>query len=261
MAGVVVGVSRAGGSGSAVHWACAEAVLRNLPLTLVHAWHEPLDLSIELAAGAQPEITFPATSRAVPGNVPAVLLAQQPDLLVLGGREGTPHLSAITRACLHQASFPVVIVPAARPPMSRRVVVGLNGSAASRAALAWAAGEARLRLADLVVVHIWQVHPRSTAQVLRPARARPGQQRAAQERLRTWVQTQLGPVDVELHALHGGPLDRLLQVSLDAELLVLGHGLHTGFGRLLHAAVSDDLSALTPCPVAVIPAPASTRTA
>jgi hypothetical protein len=64
-----------------------------------------------------------------------------------------------------------------------------------------------------------------------------------------------GPIEVELHALHGGPLDGLLDLSADAELLVLGHGTHSGVGRLLHGAVSDDLSALVPCPVAVIPAP------
>lgn len=253
MAGVVVGVSRDGGSGSALSWACGEAALHDLPLTLVHAWDEPLELSIELAAGSRSDVTLPATSRATRGDVPTVLLAQQPDLLVLGGHEGVPRLSGITRACLHRAWFPVVIVPARPPPMTRRVVVGLNGSAASGAALAWAAREARLRLAALVVVYVWQVRPRSTAQVLRPVRAIPRQQQAAQDRLGNWVQAQLGRADVELHALHGGPLDRLLDVSLDAELLVLGHGVHTGFGRFLHAAVSDDLSALTPCPVAVIP--------
>jgi nucleotide-binding universal stress UspA family protein len=132
-------------------------------------------------------------------------------------------------------------------------VVGLNGSAASGAALAWAAREARLRLADLVVVHVWQVRARTSAQLLHPARARPEQQRAAQGRLRDWVRAQLGQVDIEVQALHGGPLDRLLEVSAGAELLVLGHGVHTGLGRFLHPAVSDDLSALVPCPVAIIP--------
>jgi nucleotide-binding universal stress UspA family protein len=263
MAGVVVGVSRTGRSvkacqsGSALRWACTEAALRDLPLTLVHAWDEPLDLSIELAAGTSPDITVAATSYAARGDAPSVLLAQQPDLLVLGGREGTPRLSGIARSCVHRAWFPVVIVPATRPPPTGRVVVGLNGSAASGAALTWAAREARLRLAHLVVVHIWQLHPRSTAQVLRPSRAMPGQQHAALDRLHSWVQQLLGPIDVELHALHGGPLDGLLDVSADAELLVLGHGAHSGVSQLLHGAVSDDLSALIPCPVAVIPAPAT----
>jgi nucleotide-binding universal stress UspA family protein len=253
MAGVVVGVSRTGGSGSAVHWACGEAALRDLPLTLVHAWDEPSELSIELAPGSQPDLTFAATSRAVRGDVPGVLLAQRPDLLVLGGHQATARRHPITRACLHRAWFPVVIVPAARPPRSRRVVVGLNGSTASAAALTWAAQEARLRLADLVVVHVWQVRARTGGELLLPARARPEQQRAAQRRLRDWVQAQLGRVDIEMHALHGGPLDRLLEISADAELLVLGHGAHTGPARFLHPAISDDLSALVPCPVALIP--------
>src|SRR5690242_14662041 len=103
MAGVVVGMSRAGGSGSAASWAGSEAALRDLPLTLIHDWDEPMDLSIELAPGSHPGVTFPVTTRAAAGDVPAVLFAQRPDLLVLGGHAGAPRLSGITRACLHRA--------------------------------------------------------------------------------------------------------------------------------------------------------------
>jgi nucleotide-binding universal stress UspA family protein len=37
----------------------------------------------------------------------------------------------------------------------RRIVVGVDGSAASQAALRWAAGEAGLRRAGLLVIHVW----------------------------------------------------------------------------------------------------------
>lgn len=52
--------------------------------------------------------------------------------------------------------------PARRPgagndiPARRRIVVGVNGSAASVTALAWAAREARLRQAELRAVYAWE---------------------------------------------------------------------------------------------------------
>jgi nucleotide-binding universal stress UspA family protein len=253
MAGVVVGVSRAGSSGPAVRWACAEAAVRGASLALVHAWDEPLDLGVELVPGTLPDVPGPATSRAVQGSAAEVLLAQHPELLVLGGRGGSRRISGVARTCLHRAGCPVVVVPDAEHPRIRRVVVGVNGSAASRAALTWAAREARLQVADLVVIHAWQVHPTSPRHVLNPSQAVSGQQDAALERLRGWVRAELGTVEVELHALHGGPLDRLLELSTNADLLVLGRGIPTGIGRWLHGALSDDLGALAPCPIAVIP--------
>ena len=67
--------------------------------------------------------------------------------------------------------------------------------------------------------------------------------------------------DVEIRAVHGTALDRLLGLSRAADLLVVGHGAHGSIGRFLQGAVGDDMSALAPCPVAVIPELASTRAA
>ena len=72
-------------------------------------------------------------------------------------------------------------------------------------------------------------------------------------RLQQWVRQILGPHQIDVQLIHGAPLDSLLEASTDAELIVVGGSVHSGVGRLLHAAVSDDLSDLAPCPVAVIP--------
>jgi nucleotide-binding universal stress UspA family protein len=220
---------------------------------LVHAWDEPLDLVVDLVAGSLPDVSCPVTSCAMQGPVAGVLLGQHPGLLVLGARGGARHVSGVTRTCLHRAGCPVVVVPDVERSATRRVVVGINGSAASRAALTWAAREARMQVANLVVIYAWQVHPTSPRHVLKPSLAKSGQHDAALDRLRGWVGAELGTIDVELQALHGGPLDRLLDLSADADLLVLGRGTPSGVGRLLHGALSDDLSALAPCPIAVIP--------
>jgi nucleotide-binding universal stress UspA family protein len=253
MPGVVVGVDRTHRSLCALRWAGAEAAARGLPLTLLHAWDQPLDVSVELPPGSLPELAATATSRAVQGAPASCLLAQEPDLLVLGGAASVPRISGVTRTCLRRASIPVVIVPETPRPITRRVVVGVNGSAASRTALVWAAREAKLRLADLVVINAWQMRPRTPGDVLHPHRAENAQGIEARQWLEGWVRRELGADEAEVISVRGAPLDRLLQQSRNADLLVLGHGAHGSIGRFLQGAVGDDLSALAPGPVAVVP--------
>jgi nucleotide-binding universal stress UspA family protein len=251
--GVVVGTKRNQDSTSVVSWAATEASRRGLGLHLVHAWDEPLDVSIEIGPEDLPDLYSVTTACAVHGPAAVVLLAGQPDLLVLGARTVSRHVSHLTRVCLHHASCPVVVVPGGERAVRGRVLVGAGCTQASRNALRWAAEAARLRRAQLVVVHAWQAHPASARDVLQPARSLPAQQSAAMDRLHAWVRGTLGNVDAELHATHGGPVDALLALSADADLLVLGRSTHFGLGRALHGAVGEDLTALAPCPIAVVP--------
>jgi len=253
MAGVVVGVHDVDSSGAAVRWASAAAELRGLPLTLMHAWSEPLDLTVDLDPGSLPDLVGPATSYAMHGPAAAALLALQPELLVLGGHHGARHITHLTRSCLDHVTCPVVVVPETEQSLTGRIVVGVCGTQASSVALQWAAGEAQLRQAGLLVCYAWQVHPTSVQDVLHPARVIPAQQEAALERIHQWVRQVRGPFQIELQVTHGGPLDGLLEASTDADLIVVGRSVHLGMSRLLHGAVSDDLSGLAPCPVAVIP--------
>jgi nucleotide-binding universal stress UspA family protein len=259
VSGVVIGMKRNRDCTAAVRWGFNEAAMRGLTVQLVHAWDEPLDVSVNLGPDSLPELNSGATCCAMQGAAADVLLARQPDVLVLGGHTGGRHISHLTRSCLHGMPCPVVIVPTAQRPYSGRVLVGVPGNQASPTALLWAAQEARNRRATLVVVQAWQLHPASVRDVLQPARTMPAQQAAALDRLREWVHATLGDVDAELHATHGGPLDALLPLSADADLLVLGRGTHSGVGRLLHGAVGDDVSGLGPCPVAVVPNLATPR--
>ena len=255
MAGVVVGVSRTDASRPALRWASAEAAVRGLRLTLVHAWDEPVDLSVRLPPESLPDVSAAVTSCAVHGRAAAVLLAAQPDLLVLGAHAGAHHVAPLTRSCLQHAACPVVVVPDAERPATGRVVVGVSDTRASRLALRWAAETVVLRGAELVVVHAWQLHPTTARDLLLPAGALPAQQAASLHRLRGWVYAELGTAVVEMHAPHGGPLEGLLDHSDDADLIVLGRHTHSGLAKVFHGALSDDLIGLAPCPVAVIPGP------
>ncbi len=255
MSGVVVGMRGVGASASLLRWASAEAALRRLELTLVHAWDEPLELSVHLDRGSLPEVPGEVSSCAVPGPISAALLARRPDLLVLGGHVGAPHASHLTLACLHQAECPIVVVADTERSVSGRVVVGVNGTEASNVAMLWAAEEAKLRGADLVAVYAWQLHPGSPREMLHPARAVRAHEAAELRRLQGWVEGVLGPFPVELEAVHGAPLDVLLDVAAGADLVVLGRSTQARRGRVLHGALGDDVGGLVPCPVAVIPGP------
>lgn len=248
--GVVVGVHRAEKSGPTVHWAAAEAQLRGLPLTLVHAWKEPLDVSVEL--DDVPGFQGPAESRAEQGRAAKVLLQHPSDLLVLGGHG--PHLTHTTRLVLHHAACPVAVVPDDGQTGYARVVVGVTPHDHSVEPLRWAAETALLRHAVLVVVQAWQVHPHSAWDVFHPAVAAARQEGELRAALNNWVNSHLVDApQVEVRTVHGAPLDSLIDAARSADLLVLGRRAHHGLGRLLHAAVSDDAAGLAGCPVVIVP--------
>ena len=109
----------------------------------------------------------------------------------------------------------------------RRIVVGVNGSAASHAALRWAAGEAGLRRAELLVVHVWdrtrrQLAPYATLRT----RPTPAQERsAARTRLARAIRAAFGPAtpaDVTTELAEGLVARVLIDRAADADLLVLG---------------------------------------
>ena len=252
MAGVVVGVAGADRPRAAVRWAGVEAAQRGADLHLVHAWSVPV--AVSLPRLVLPDVPVAATSTAVPGQPVEVLLGSAPDLLVLGGRSGSAHVSRVTGACLRRAQCPVVVVPeTATAPPTGRVVVAVCGSRASQNALRWAGRHAELRGSDLVVAHVRQPPLVSSDLLLRtPRTATPG--RTAEDRLRSWVQAGLGRRDVEIVLTQGPPLEGLLELGEGADLLVLGRSrAHAGVGRVLHGALGNDVSGLAPCPVAVIP--------
>jgi nucleotide-binding universal stress UspA family protein len=254
MSGVVVGVKRSADNACAVRWASAEAAMRGVPLYLVHAWDEPMDLSVNLSPDSLPDLYGNATSCAVHGTAAAVLVGRRAELLVLGGRCREGHRpSRLTRSCVRHAACPVVLVPDAEPPRTGRILAGVCFGETSRRALRWAADEAHRRSARLVVINAWQMHPTCITDVLLPGRAIPAQRGAAHDRLRSWVRGVLGDVAAEVTVTHGGPLDALLDLAHDADLIVLGRCAHTGVSRLLHGALGNDLSSLAPCPVAVVP--------
>ena len=109
--------------------------------------------------------------------------------------------------------------------LPRRIVVGVNGSTASLAALRWAAGEAALRRASLLVVYVWDRTWRTAPYATR-CRPAPGEERStARARLAGALRTAFGPVPpacVSSEVAEGLVAQVLLDRAADADLLVLG---------------------------------------
>jgi nucleotide-binding universal stress UspA family protein len=140
------------------------------------------------------------------------------DLLVIGSAGhlvlGAWRLGSITHEILRHAVCPVVLVPAGHIPAAHgKVVVGVE-DLTSRAALVWAAGEARRRHAELVVAHA-----RSAERGDAHGTTGPGAEIVA-EAARFAADHHDGRISTRLVA--GPPANSLLELAYDADLLVVG---------------------------------------
>jgi nucleotide-binding universal stress UspA family protein len=137
------------------------------------------------------------------------------------------------------------------------IVVGVDGSEGSMAALRFAAAEAALRDAKLRVVCAWHIPTAVFAGGWTPpvdmmssfdAAACEVASRAASEVARL----QRG-VDCESKVVEGQPAEVLLRASEDADLLVVGSRGLGGFKSLLVGSVSRQVVHEATCPVVIVP--------
>jgi nucleotide-binding universal stress UspA family protein len=142
-----------------------------------------------------------------------------------------------------------------------KIVVGIDGSPQSHAALRFAASEARLRGASLHLVHAWSVPyvPVSTAPFV-VVGGLPELERAVAEQgeivLREATEAvDLSGIEVELEVARGNAAHALVQAAAGAELLVVGSRGHGGFTGLLLGSVSQACAHHAPCPVVVVREP------
>lgn len=142
------------------------------------------------------------------------------------------------------------------------IVVGVDGSEASLAALRWAAGQARALHTDVVAVHAWEPAGAGLAPYA-SASARPtdAEQRDAAARvLARAVREVFGPQtdgSVRAVVVEGPPSRVLLDQARGALLLALGRGLHRQQG--LPALGTVGRACLRGAPVPVVAVPATER--
>jgi nucleotide-binding universal stress UspA family protein len=134
------------------------------------------------------------------------------------------------------------------------VVVGVDGSESSLAALRVAAEEAAARNAKLHIVVAWHV-PLAvyTDGLPPPPEVSTDMQDAAQDIAKEAEAKVPADIEYELRLREGQPQDVLVEESEGAEVLVVGsRGLGT-FSRLVLGSVSEHVSHHATCPVVVVP--------
>lgn len=137
----------------------------------------------------------------------------------------------------------------------KTVLVGVDGSPASRAALRWAAGEAEEHECELVAVSAYgPVLPLIGGGASAP-RDLPDPGEAATTELLQTITEELGknpPVKVQPRVIPGNAAQLLIGLSAEADLLVVGNRGHGGFVGLLLGSVSHQVVSHSQCTVSVV---------
>ena len=141
-----------------------------------------------------------------------------------------------------------------------RIVVGVDGSTASMAAVKWAVDEGELRGAAVQAVMAWQnpviYNPPNVMAVSTLVSGDDVAAAASTEVARIAAEAGQGrEVQITGEALEGHPAQVLISAARDAALLVVGSRGHGGFVGALIGSVSQHVVAHASCPVVIIPDP------
>ncbi|WP_204802767.1 universal stress protein [Mycobacterium riyadhense] len=283
--GIVVGIDGSQESDAAVAWATREAVMRRVPLTLVHAvapvivgwpvgrlyadmpeWQKDAAQQVikqarEALTGSLGESEPPEvrTETVYSDLVPTLIEAsKQASMIVVGsqgmGALGRMLLGSVSTALIHHAHGPVAVIHSgegAARDSTAPVLVGIDGSPASDAATALAFDEASRRGVDLVALHAW-----SDVGVF-PVLGMDWRDRESQgeevlaERLAGW-QEQYPDVHVRRSLVCDRPAHWLLEACEAAQLVVVGSRGRGGFPAMLLGSVSSAVAHSAKIPVIVV---------
>jgi len=276
---ILVGIDGSSQATNAVLWAADEAARHGAVLRIITAhapWYDlqsaptqlkdaeerecraNLQAAEQAALHRQPDLAVRTELRS--GEAAEVLGEQSGDAraVITGtrGRGGFPGLmlGSTTLALMGHARAPVIIVPGAPPPAGRGVVVGVDGSEASRLALGYAFEQARLRRVALTALWVirepsWYGAPGADSQWLATAAETTEEQLVAE--LTPW-RREFADVDVTETVVWGNPVAMLRQAGEDSGLLVVGNRGRSIARSMLLGSVSHGVLHHAPCPVAIV---------
>lgn len=271
---VVVGVDGSSSAHTALGWAIDQAVAEKRPLTLVHAEASAAGLdSPSVLAQARAEVAAKAAGLDVhellivaDPREALLQLSREAALVVVGSRGRGPLrsllLGSVGVAVTRHASCPVVVVRPGNQGLVRHgVLVGVDGSEASRVVLEFAFRQASLRGLPLTVLHTFvdSFAYDATAGVAVPVMADLALSDLEEERL--LLAEALGGMqekypDVRMHKelVRGLPAERLLQGASRMNLVVVGsHPGASAVSDLLRGSVAMTVVEHATCPVALVP--------
>ncbi len=274
---VVVGISGRSAAGAALQWAFDYARPRRLEIELVHVVdatfgstpdgflhtaREQAELLLareaEKASSVAPDLTFRST--VLEGSPTGALTdwAVGAKLLVVGshalGRFRDYVFSTHAAQIAAHAAGSVVVVPERAEQHGTGVVVGVDGSEASLAAVQFAAQQADRLGERLTALDCWSARApwtEDSAVIDWPMEPDSADRLVLAEAV-AGLAERYPDLELDLRLDLGLPVDALVAAGTGARLLVVGnHGRH-GFARFWLGSVSHVLVLTMPCAVAVI---------
>lgn len=283
--GILVGIDGSPESLAAVRWAAREAVLRRRPVTLMHVV-SPIIVSWSIEAvlsdyqGWQEDnadnvikLAQEALSAVVDGSPALEVLVERrhdgvmtelsdasgsADLIVIGSRGlgpvGGALLGSVSRGLLHHARCPVVVAKdgvVGNTASDLPVLLGIDGSPSSEAAIGFAFAEASRRGVELVALHAWSDVALFPFLGMDWHTFEDQGHEILGERLAGW-QEQYPDVTVHRRIVCDKPARWLIDESRQAQLVVVGSRGRGGISGMLLGSVSTAVAESASAPVAVV---------
>ena len=288
---IAVGLDGSEDSADALRWAIGLAEATTASVRAISSWQMPLIASLPSSVKGLPSQAFmatraaealesaieaaavdPALPREVREGHPGQVLAAETataDLVVVGrtgsgrrhgiSRVAEALLGSVARHCLHHAQGPVAAIPSqARWIEDPVVVVGVDGSPASHAALAWALEQ----LPATAQVHAVRTIPPYLDGLLALDSGLLDRVMAATgDELATSIATAVAHLPagaaerITPHVLVELARNGLIEPGFDVDLIVVGERGRGAIAARMLGSVSDHVVRNARCPVIVVPAP------
>lgn len=265
---------------TALDWAAQTALATHVPVRVVIVESTDLDrlaatgLLMEPESGlVQEDLRTTAEHRlkgagvddvvvdVVEGRIVPVLVEQAgtASMVVVGsnghGRAAGALLGSVSQHLARHAPCPVVVTRPPARPTADRIVVGVDGSEGSQAAIEFAYQRAEITGERIVVLNAWH-NPRLLGDAGRGPRPLVGQDIQARELLLSesvaGIASSHPDVPLETTVLLTRPAQALADASMTASLVVVGSRGLGAFGELLLGSVSSEVLHRAHCPVAIV---------
>jgi nucleotide-binding universal stress UspA family protein len=277
-----VGVDGSWRDTGALEWALQESLFRRAPLRAVHVIEEKLryspywepevidDAAVDLVEEVQQKMksrdeVLDHTADLMVGPPAATLteLAANGELLVVGrrgmGKFKRLLIGSTSEAVANQADVPVVVVPDGWKPgvHSGPVVVALDDSAESAAAIEFAMTMATERHAPVRMIHVWDLPAIYSWDAMNVAGVSDEWNQTAQRHIETVADQwrhKYPDLRIEVEVTRGHAVDGIIAASesSDAQLVVVGGRRRHQLTAALLGSVARGVVQHATCPVAVV---------